>query len=194
MRQLKLVLFVFTVGLLFSSAAMAQTVTGTIDGHITDQAGAVIPGVQVAARNVQTGAERTTETNAAGYFQIPFVQLGEQELTAQMKGFATVVRKNILVTLNKTTTVDIAMKVSAVQESITVSEAAPLIDTASGQIRRSIEDTMADTLPSAGRSFLGFVSLFPGSKPTRPQARTTPHCPAAARFRLTAPGRGAPAS
>lgn len=155
--------------LLFALALGAQTVTGTLDGYIADQAGAVVPQVQVTAKNVQTGVERTTTTNEAGYFQMPFLPLGVYEVTAQQKGFATVVARNVEVTLNKTTSITLTLKVSTVQESVTVSDIAPLIDMTSGQIRRSIDESLAGSLPTAGRSFLSFVSLFPGFQ-TNPTA------------------------
>jgi hypothetical protein len=164
-----------SVWLLISYTANAQTVTGTLDGHIQDPAGAVVPRVSVTAKNTQTGLERTTTSNEAGYFQMPFMPLGIYEVTAQLKGFTTVIAKNIQVTLNKTTTVTLTLKLSAVQESITVTDVAPLIDVSSGQIRRSIDDTLAGTLPSSGRNFLGFVGLFPGfqTNPTSGQNNYT---------------------
>ena len=161
--------------LLLALTAPGQTVTGTLDGHITDQAGAVVPQVKITAKNVQTGGERATATNETGYFQLPFLPLGNYELTAQAAGFATVVAQNIQVTLNKTTTISLALKISTVQESVTVRDVAPLIDMTSGQIRRSVDDVMAGTLPIAGRNFLGFVGLFPGfqTNPTSGQNNYT---------------------
>src|SRR6266542_1075915 len=100
--------------------AGAQTVTGTLDGHIVDTTGAVVPQVHVTAKNAETGVERTTTSNEAGYFQISFVPLGKYDVTAQLTGFTTVLAKAIEVTLNKTTTVTLTLKVSSVQESLTV--------------------------------------------------------------------------
>lgn len=174
MKPLTRALMALLAVLLFAGGAFGQ-VTGTLDGHMFDQAGAVVPQVQVTAKNLQTGAERNTISNEVGYYQMPFLPLGAYEVTAQLKGFTTVVHKNVEITLNKSTTLDIILRVSAVQESVTVEETAPLIDTASGQIRRSIDDTMAAALPTGGRSFLSFVSLFPGfqTNPTSGQNNYT---------------------
>lgn len=157
--------------LAISLPGAAQTVTGTLDGRIADQVGALIPGAKVTARNVETGVERSTTSNETGYFQMPFLPLGQYDVTAQLKGFTTVTAKNIGVTLNKTSTITITLKVSAVEESVTVTDVVPLIDVVSGQIRRSIDDTLVNTLPSAGRSFLGFTTLFPGFQ-TNPTSGT----------------------
>src|SRR5574340_1507107 len=161
--------------LLLASVAFGQTVTGILDGHITDPAGAAVPGVRIAAKNVETGVERAGTTNETGYFQMPFMPLGTYDLTAEAKGFATVLPKNIAVTLNKASTITLTLKVSTLQESVTVTDIAPLIDTASGQIRRSIDESLAGNLPSAGRSFLGFVGPFPGvqTNPTSGQNNPT---------------------
>ncbi|MFB3828643.1 MAG: carboxypeptidase regulatory-like domain-containing protein [Bryobacteraceae bacterium] len=160
--------------LLLAGMAFGQT-TGTLDGHITDPAGAAVPGVNITAKNVETGVERAGTTNEAGYFQMPFMPLGRYDVTAEAKGFATMVARNLVITLNKATTVTLTLKVSTLQESVTVTDVAPLIDTASGQIRRSIDETLAGNLPTAGRSFLGFVGLFPGfqTNPTSGQNNPT---------------------
>src|SRR5512138_2198265 len=116
--------------MILSGAAGAQTVTGTLDGRITDPAGAVVPNVTVVAKHAETGLERRTASNETGYFQIAFVPLGRYEITAQAAGFATVIAKDIEVTLNRTTTVPLTLKVSALQESVTVTDIVPLIDVA----------------------------------------------------------------
>ncbi len=175
MRAVRILLIVLVFVFLLAWPAAAQTVTGNIDGTVSDPAGAVIPGVQITARNIDTGAERATRSNDAGYFQISFVPLGTYELTAEASGFGKLIRKDIVVTLNKTTTVNLALQVSSIQQSVTVSEAAPMIDVTSGQIRRSIDETLAANLPTGGRSFLGFVALFPGfqTNPTSGQNNYT---------------------
>jgi hypothetical protein len=153
----------------------AQTVTGNIDGQITDQGGAVIPNAYVMAKNVATGVERRTTTNDTGYYQIPFLPLGQYEISASATGFATVVAEQVEIALNKTTTVNLSLKISSVKESVTVTDVAPLIDLTSGQIRRSLEDIMVANLPNAGRNFLSYVSLLAGfqSNPTSGQNNYT---------------------
>ncbi|HEY1342873.1 MAG TPA: carboxypeptidase-like regulatory domain-containing protein, partial [Bryobacteraceae bacterium] len=173
MKTIALALFLIACVALCPPAA-AQ-VTGSLDGHITDQAGAVVPMVNITAKNVATSVERSTTTNDSGFYQIPFLPLGDYQVTASLAGFATVVAENVSITLNKTTTVNLSLRVSTVKESVTVNEAAPLIDVTSGQIRRSLEDVLTYNLPSAGRSFLGFTNLFPGfqTNPTAGQNNPT---------------------
>jgi hypothetical protein len=150
-------------------AGAAQTVTGTVDGRITDQGGALIPGANVAAKNIATGIERSTTTNDAGYFQIPFLPLGTYQVSASATGFATVLAEQVEVTLNRTTTIALELRISSVKESLTVTDVAPLIDLTSGQVRRTLEDSMVSNLPNAGRNFLSFTGLLPGFQ-TNPTA------------------------
>ncbi len=158
---MKSILSIAALSLLWS-AATAQTVTGTLDGRVADPTGAVVPRVQVTAKNVETGVERTTNANEAGYFQMPFLPLGIYDVTTQLAGFASVRAEGVVVTLNKTTTLDLTLRISNVEESVSVSDVAPLIDVRSGEVRRSIDDTLVEALPSSGRNFLGFATLFPG--------------------------------
>src|SRR5689334_21033096 len=104
----------------FCGMAGAQTVTGTLDGHITDQGGAVVPLAQVTAKNLATGVERGAMTNDSGYYQMTFLPLGGYQVTASLQGFTTVIAERVEVTLNKTTTLNLSLRVSAVKESVTV--------------------------------------------------------------------------
>ncbi len=144
------------------AGAFGQTVTGNLDGHLTDPAGSVIPGVEVVAHGAGTGVERSSRTNQDGYFELPFLPIGSYDVTASMKGFATTVAKGNLVTLNKTSTLNLVLQVSAVQASVTVNDAAQLIEVTSGQIGRSIDDVMLSQLPVSGRDFRTILSIFPG--------------------------------
>lgn len=153
----------------------AQTVTGTMSGHVVDSSGAAVPGVKVIAHSEETGATREALANSEGYYLISFLPIGSYEITAQMQGFATATRNNVPVTLNKTTSVDFALTLPGVQQSVTVTDVAPLVDVASGQIRRSLDDTFIGVLPSGSRNFLGIAALFPGfqTNPTSGQNNYT---------------------
>lgn len=174
-RHLLVAIFLFAVVFGLTGQLAAQTVTGSLSGHVTDSSGALVPNVRIMAKNMDTGASRQSISGSEGYYLIPFLPLGTYEVTAQLQGFSTVVHKNIAVTLNKTTSLDISLTPSTVQETVTVSEAAPLVDTTSGQVRRTLDDTFIDVLPSGGRNFLGLAPLLPGfqTNPTSGQNNYT---------------------
>src|SRR5688500_15439691 len=89
--------------------AAAQTVTGTIQGTVTDTSGGVLPGVTITLTQVDTGSERAIVTNAEGIYSAPFLQIGRYSVKAELTGFGTVVRQNIDVRLNDTRVVDIRL-------------------------------------------------------------------------------------
>ncbi|MBW8746062.1 MAG: carboxypeptidase regulatory-like domain-containing protein, partial [Acidobacteria bacterium] len=72
-----------------SSFAMAQTITGSINGTVTDASGAVIPNASVVATNVDTGVETPTTTNSDGIYSLRFLQIGNYKVTITSSGFAT---------------------------------------------------------------------------------------------------------
>src|SRR5687768_15942173 len=109
-----------------ATSAAAQTVTGTIQGPVTDTSGAVLPGVTVTIRNMDTGAERAVVTNESGLYTAPFVQIGRYVLTAALSGFGSVARDGIQVRLNATEVVDFKLD-PRVSELVTVTGSAPPI-------------------------------------------------------------------
>ena len=130
---------VFVV-LLGASAALAQTVTGEIRGTVRDSSGGVLPGVTVTALHEATGNTFVVVTDTVGAFRLP-VRTGSYRITVELAGFATVVRSvNLL--LGQTATVDLQMSPSTVQESVTVTGEAPLIDTQSSVLAGNIERGM----------------------------------------------------
>src|SRR4029078_8298352 len=84
---------------LSASVAFAQDTTGTILGTITDASGAVLPGVTVTVKNVDTSQARTIVSDAAGRYSVPLLQSGRYEVTVQLSGFQTMVRSGITVTV-----------------------------------------------------------------------------------------------
>src|SRR5215510_9800147 len=104
----------------FASRVVGQTVTGTVQGTVTDLSGAVVPGVEVVLHNVETGQERTLTTNSEGFYIASFVPLGRYTVSAQQKGFVKLVQENVEVTLNQTRVVDFTLKPAGVSEAVLV--------------------------------------------------------------------------
>ena len=104
-----------------------------------------------------------------------FLPIGAYDVSVEAKGFATTLAQGSLVTLNKTTTLNLTLQVSTVQQSVTVNEAAQLIDTTSGQVIRGIEGMKLSQLPVSGRDFRAIISILPGfqTNPTSGQNNYT---------------------
>ena len=171
MRSLLLALM-----LLAPVSALAQTVTGTLQGTVIDSTGGVLPGVTVTARNQDTGQERVTITNAAGYYVLPFVPVGVYQVNATLQGFRTIQRSEVAVTLNDTRVEDFTLTPAAVAEVVTViAETAP-VNTTSAEIKHALNEQQIEDRPTANRgSFLALAETFAGfsENPTSGQNNPT---------------------
>ncbi len=139
----------------------AQTVAGTLEGHVRDATGAVIPKVRIEAVSTETGLRRNTVTNEAGYWQLTFLPVGEYRLVAEGAGF-TRVRRLALVELNASRVLDFELKPAAVVTEVTVETDVPLLDTTRGDIKSTIEAKVIEDRPLSSRNFLSLVEMFAG--------------------------------
>src|SRR5262245_23447983 len=118
--------------------AAAQTVTGSMEGRVTDQTGAVIPGAAVAIRNIETGQERSVTTNAEGFYRAPFLPLGVYQVIASAQGFAKVTQENLQVTLNQTVVANFEMKPAAATAEVTIRVDEVQINTTNAEIKQAL--------------------------------------------------------
>src|SRR6266849_8057240 len=115
----------FSILLLAGLPAAAQN--STIQGIVTDESKAVMPGVQISVANVATGVGATALTNSSGFYSVPFLTPGAYKLQASMTGFASITRDNLQLDVDQTARVDFTLKVGAVAEKVEVSAASVLI-------------------------------------------------------------------
>jgi hypothetical protein len=132
----------------------AQETTGTIAGTVTDPSGAVIPGVTVTVTNKDTGVALKATTNSAGIYLVRELPPGRYSATFEAPGFRRGEVPNIIVLVGRRAQVDVRMEVGAVEQSVQVVEAAPLIDTTSTMIAHNVTSEEFDRLPK-GRTFQG---------------------------------------
>jgi hypothetical protein len=158
--------FAFTLGLLtalaFACVAGAQTqiTTGVIQGTVADEQGATVPGASVEVRNVETNLTRTLATDEGGRFVFLQLPPGRYTLTASKQGFATLQQEEFALTVGQAANLDLRMKVSGVNETITVS-AVQLIDTANTQTSTTLDERAVGNLPVLGRKFEDLLTLTP---------------------------------
>ena len=145
----------------FASLARAQA-TGGMTGAVTDGTGAVVPGVTVEITNQGTGQTRVVVTGADGFYNAPLLAPGQYGVKATLAGFKTVVRENLTVRVNDTARVDIAMIVGGVEENVTVTGEAPLVETSHATLGIVIDEQKVQELPLNGRNFTQLGTLMPG--------------------------------
>jgi hypothetical protein len=150
MRVTGWMLFVLARAVVWPSVGSAQE--ATVTGTVTDATGSVLPGVTVTAMHEATGNVFLGVTDGEGLFRIP-VRVGGYQLTAELPGFATVTRTGISVLVGQAVTVNLEMKPSAVQETVTVTGEAPLVDVTQSRASGNIDPLQMQELPILGRDW-----------------------------------------
>lgn len=143
-------------------ASPAHAVDADIVGIVRDHTGAVLPGVAITARNVDTGLTRSVATDGQGRYRLVALSVGRYTVTAELAGFQTVVREGITLTINMRANVDFEMKVAPIAESITVSGESPIVETTSSEVGTTFTRTVIDEMPLNGRNPTDLLLLAPG--------------------------------
>ena len=153
-------LLTFVVMLFVSVAVSAQEATFT--GTVTDATGGVLPGVTITAVHAASGNTFTTVTDERGEFRLP-VRVGNYALTVELGGFSTV-NRSLQILIGQTAEVDVQMTPSSVQETVTVTGEAPLVDTTSSTVGANIDPRQMQELPINGRNWMDLTLLAPGAR------------------------------
>jgi len=157
-RLVKGVMFSAVALLLGTVSASAQS---AIAGDVRDTSGAVLPGVTVSASSpALIERTKTAVTDASGAYRIIDLRPGVYDITFELGGFATVRREGVALEANFTASVNAELRVGAVEESITVTGASPLVDVQNTAKREVLSREMLDSLPT-GRSFQGIGATLP---------------------------------
>jgi hypothetical protein len=162
---------VAAVMLVTAAPAFGQA-TSTFNGRVLDQGDAVLPGVTVTATNVSTGVTRSTVTNAEGSYSMPGLEPGVYRIETELSGFSPSVRQNVNLVVNATLTVDFKLALAGLQESLTVTGEAPMIEVTQSKVANTIQTTELQNLPMITRTISGMLELLPGATPVAPLHRT----------------------
>src|SRR5436309_2426325 len=132
--------------------AQTQITTGTIQGTVSDANGAALPGASVELKNVETNFVRTVTTDEEGRFVALQLPPGRYTLTITKTGFATLVAEKADLTVGQALNIPLSMKVSQVQETVTVT-ATPTVDTTKTESSTTLNELAVSTTPNLGRKF-----------------------------------------
>jgi hypothetical protein len=136
--------------------------TGGIEGVVTDSTGAVLPGVAVVVRNMDTNVARETMTDSGGRYRADALQPGRYEVTPTLSGFAAKPVAGVQAQVGQTVNVDFQMRPGSLTEEVTVTGEAPLVDTTRTDVSSVVSETAIQNLPINGRRWENFVLLSPG--------------------------------
>jgi hypothetical protein len=135
----------------------------TISGHVTDSSGAAIPNASVTIANDTTGVTSAVVTNAAGYYVATFLKPGTYTITVSAPGFEAAVRKSLTLQVQQVAEQDFPLSVGQVQQQVTVTGGAPLLNTESTELGNVVTQESAQQLPLNGRNFSQLGVLVPGA-------------------------------
>lgn len=150
---------------LFAGQAFGQASSSAVNGTISDQAGAVVPGAQVVLTSVETGIERRAETNAVGRYGFVNLPPGYYTLEASSEGFRTAAVEPFALVVNQTASFDLALEIGAVTESVTVEAIGAQVQASSSELGTAMTEQQVVDLPLNGRNFTQLLMLTPGASP-----------------------------
>jgi hypothetical protein len=143
--------------------AYAQSDLGSLRGYVKDEQGGVLPGVTVTAIGPQILAPVVSVTDGAGYYRLLNLPPGTVTLTAELPGFATYRQEGIVVRAGSTFSIDIAMKVGTLQESVTVKAESPMVETIKASTSFVISGELMRAAPVTSRGiYTDAVDMVPG--------------------------------
>jgi hypothetical protein len=157
----KLLSAVFATAFLVSGLAFAQRTTVSISGTVTDPSGGVVPAAQVTAIETSTGATSTAKTSTDGFYVFANLPPGIYQLSVKHPGFEAYARGGIILQVDQPVTVNVALKVGKETQSVTVSGAAPQVNTRTGQLSSVVTGSMMVDLPLNGRNVMELMELSP---------------------------------
>jgi hypothetical protein len=166
MKIIKLLVCLSAVWL--SPNLLAQQITGSIRGTVTDPSGAVVESASVTARQTETGLSRTTTTDHAGAYLLLELPVGHYQLQVERTGFQTYSQDGISLDVNETATIPVALKVGAESEKVQVDANAEIIQAAVISLGIVVSEREVLDLPLNGRNFTQLGLLQPGVVPLTP--------------------------
>ena len=147
------------------SPAAGQGSSATIIGQVTDESGAVLPGVTVTATSPALQVPQITAvTNGVGEYRLAPLPIGVFELAFELAGFRPAHRQNIRLTVGFTAKIDAALGLATVAETVTVSGAAPVVDVAGTSGSTLLTREMIDLTPTSRNGVMSLLSLAPGAR------------------------------
>jgi hypothetical protein len=179
---------VWLSALLLSGAAFGQSINGTITGLVTDTSGAVVPGVQVAARNIGTGFVYEATSTGTGNYTVTQLPTGQYELKITANGFKQFQREGLDVAPSQVMRIDVQMQVGAATDTVTVTDEAPMLKTENSATVFNVNVQQLQTLPIMSVNGGGTSAATNGLRDPYALLKTTPGTRYVASTTMTANG------
>src|SRR5262249_50224785 len=148
---------------LFTASALFGQTNATLRGLITDQSGAILPGVAITVRNQQTGVERMSLSDETGNYQVAALPVGVYRVEVILPGMKPQNLTGLSLEVGQTVVHHFKLEVGAVAEEVNVSAEASVVDTATITVGEVVTPRVVAEMPLNGRHFLDLGMLAPGS-------------------------------
>lgn len=158
-RHLLLSLFLAAVS---ASILTAQTFRGTLLGTVADATGAVIPGASISVKDMDTGIERTTQSNSDGAFRVPELPVGRYSVTVTMSGFNPYHAEGVEVAVAGEVNLNVTLQTGSQKEEVVVMANALQVETTSNTLGATLTSNEVKNLPVNGRDYTKLIYLSPG--------------------------------
>jgi hypothetical protein len=145
-----------------TAAIRAQTTSATVVGTLTDSSGARIAGGAVSIKNLATGIDRSTTTDANGEYVVPDLPAAHYSVTFSMAGFRPFVMSDVELLVAQRATLDATLEIGEATQVVTVDTVAPMVDTTVSQVGQVVNTTTIEHVPLNGRSFWQLTNMVPG--------------------------------
>ena len=166
MRLNRLTVYCLCVTLLAIAApTLAQDFRGRINGTVSDNTGAVLPGVTVTVTSPALIQSQTQVTGAEGDYRFIALPPGVYEVTFELAGFQSTKREGVRVVINQTLTVDQQLNVATLQETVTVTGQSPIVDSSTTQVGTNFTKELLTEIPNA-RDIWAAMAQAPGIQMT----------------------------
>jgi hypothetical protein len=162
-----------TASLPQSAFGQASVTFAELNGTVVDSGGLTIAKAAIALQDPNTNQSYFATTNDAGFYVVPNLPPGKYELSVESVGFGKFTQTGIALTVGQTATIDVALKVAGVGETISVTAEAPLVEPTRTEISQVIETPEIQSLPTATRQFIDFALLTPGVATGRTSLQST---------------------
>jgi len=143
-------------------SAAAQTTGAVLQGTVADEQSAVLPGASVTITNTSTGASRTVVTDSRGYYRAAALVPGPYEVRVELAGFDTIVRQGVVLSIGQEATLGFTLKIGAVNETLTITGDAPLVETTKNAIGGTVSRAELDNIPIPARDYTQLATTAPG--------------------------------
>jgi len=142
--------------------AQSQATTGVIEGRVTDETDAVLPGVTVVLTNMDTNQTRTLATDESGRYRGVLLPLGNYRVAVSLQGFASHAKEGINLGVGQTLTINFQLAAGTFEDEIVVQADTPVVETSRTDNAVTIDEAAINGLPNLGRNFVKFMVLTPG--------------------------------